>query len=550
MDLETRLATAVDPQQRISLLNQLAEALRGKDIQQAIQLAQQASQLSLQGVFVDRSYLRGLATSQYQLGQFLREVNRYDQAIQHLLEAQRLFEQVGTPLEKSKALNLLGLNYLSLSAYAESLEYFLGALKIFHELGEKNQEAEVLNNIGQLYLFLADYQKATSYLFRSLDSARLTVHKRCEADALNNLCSAFCALNEYHKAIDFGLRSASIYQEIGCLTGQVGVLNSVGDAYLSMRDFAQALAFFTLAQEVAEKIDYKVELARAWQKISDVYLQVNKLNQALNFASRALITARKIGDKKQQYECYQKLALIYKKQNDFEKALAHFEYFVAIRQEVFNEESDSRLKRLEVIHQLERIRKDAEISHLRNAALQQEIEERKKAETQLRDLATSDPLTGLFNRRQFFALADRELVRSRFMGYSLAVILMDLDYFKQINDTHGHLVGDKVLMAVAHNIGAIIRETDLACRYGGDEFILLLPETELLAAKKVADRLRRSIIVHTVPTERGPISVKASLGVVGVSGKIETTLEDLLSRADQALYKAKESGRNRVVIAA
>ena len=222
----------------------------------------------------------------------------------------------------------------------------------------------------------------------------------------------------------------------------------------------------------------------------------------------------------------------------------------AIRQEVFNEESDSRLKRLEVIHQLERIRKDAEISHLRNAALQQEIEERKKAETQLRDLATSDPLTGLFNRRQFFALADRELVRSRFMGYSLAVILMDLDSFKQINDTHGHLVGDKVLMAVAHNIGAIIRETDLACRYGGDEFILLLPETELLAAKKVADRLRRSIIVHTVPTERGPISVKASLGVVGVTGKIETTLEDLLSRADQALYKANENRRNRVVIAA
>ncbi len=212
--------------------------------------------------------------------------------------------------------------------------------------------------------------------------------------------------------------------------------------------------------------------------------------------------------------------------------------------------SDSRLKRLEVIHQLERIRKDAEISHLRNAALQQEIEERKKAETQLRDLATSDPLTGLFNRRQFFALAERELVRSRFMGHSLAIILMDLDYFKQINDTHGHLVGDKVLMAVARNIGAIVRDTDLACRFGGDEFILLLPETELLAAKKVADRLRRSIIVHSVPSERGPISTKASLGVVGVAGKMEVTLEDLLARADRALYQAKENGRNRVVIAA
>lgn len=549
MDLETRLAAATDPKQRIDLLNQLADALRGKDIQQAIELTQQASQLSLQGAFIDRTYLRGLAVSQFQLGQFLREVNRFDQAIQHLLEAQRLFEQVGTPLEKSKVLNLLGLNYLSLSAFAESLEYFLSALKIFHELGEKNQEAEVLNNIGSLYLFLADYQKATSYLFRSLDSAKVTNHKRCEADALNNLCSAYCSLNDYQKAIDFGLRSASIFQEIGCLTGQVEVLNSVGDAYLSMRDFAQALAFFQLAQDVSEKIDHKVELARAWQKMSDVYLQLNRLDLALNFASRALITTRKIGDKKQQYECYQKLALIYKKQNDFEKALAHFEQFVAIRQEVFNEESDSRLKRLEVIHQLERIRKDAEISHLRNVALQQEIEERKRAETQLRDLATSDPLTGLFNRRHFFSLAERELVRSRFLGTSMAVILMDLDHFKLINDTHGHLVGDKVLMAVAHNIEAIIRDTDLACRYGGDEFILLLPETELLAAKKVADRLRRSILVHPVHSERGSISIKASLGVVGISGKNELTLEDLLAQADRALYQAKESGRNRVIIA-
>src|SRR5512137_1394249 len=100
MDLETRLAATSDPLQRIDMLNQLALSLQGKNIQRAIELSKQASQLAMQGAYSDRAYMRGLAVSQYQLGLFLRDVNRYDQAIQYLIEAQRLFDQVGTLMEK------------------------------------------------------------------------------------------------------------------------------------------------------------------------------------------------------------------------------------------------------------------------------------------------------------------------------------------------------------------------------------------------------------------------------------------------------------------
>lgn len=154
----------------------------------------------------------------------------------------------------------------------------------------------------------------------------------------------------------------------------------------------------------------------------------------------------------------------------------------------------------------------------------------------------TDPKTGLYNAR-FFSERGEEIVERGQGLTSLAMI--DLDFLREINNTYGHLAGDDVIAAVARMIAADARATDMAARFGGEEFALLMPSTSLESAAIVADRIRDSVAAMIVPTEGERLSVTVSIGVASGSG----TLEELIRRADRALYRAKERGRNVVVLA-
>jgi diguanylate cyclase (GGDEF)-like protein/PAS domain S-box-containing protein len=160
-------------------------------------------------------------------------------------------------------------------------------------------------------------------------------------------------------------------------------------------------------------------------------------------------------------------------------------------------------------------------------------------------LATLDELTNVFNRRRLFELGERELERSRRYQMPLSAILLDIDHFKKINDTYGHTTGDRVLTGIAAVISRNIREIDLFGRYGGEEFVVLLPQAEFGPAREVAERLRMLVSELSFHTERGELSVTISLGIAGITAEVHS-LATLIDRADQAMYAAKQAGRNRV----
>lgn len=167
---------------------------------------------------------------------------------------------------------------------------------------------------------------------------------------------------------------------------------------------------------------------------------------------------------------------------------------------------------------------------------------------ELEALATRDPLTGLLNRREFVRQADLELARARRLGAPLSLIMLDLDHFKTINDRHGHAVGDEVLRQTARHMAGTTRQTDRVARFGGEEFVLLLPDTSAEQARHLAEKLREGLAHARVPALGMPVT--ASLGVATVSGTESVTLDAMLHEADLALYEAKRSGRNRTVVAA
>ncbi len=174
-----------------------------------------------------------------------------------------------------------------------------------------------------------------------------------------------------------------------------------------------------------------------------------------------------------------------------------------------------------------------------------DISVQKELEAELQSLAATDSLTGTLNRRAFLEKANEEIYRSARYDKPLTVAMFDLDHFKQVNDTYGHNVGDRCIVMLADVVKSSVRQSDLFARFGGEEFVLLLPETQLAPALQLCERLRQKVEAERIDTGDGAISVTVSVGVADFQQNT-TTLEEIIARADAALYSAKRNGRNQV----
>ena len=170
-----------------------------------------------------------------------------------------------------------------------------------------------------------------------------------------------------------------------------------------------------------------------------------------------------------------------------------------------------------------------------------------KFHAEIERLAISDGLTGLFNHRHFQERLTQEMRRLERLSGSLSVLILDIDYFKRVNDTYGHPVGDAVLKGVAAIIRTTIREIDIAARYGGEEFAIILPGTEARGAMKMAERLRKTIMEEKYSGEGDTFRVTVSIGVAAYPNGVKSK-EELIDRADKALYHAKHAGRNQCML--
>lgn len=203
--------------------------------------------------------------------------------------------------------------------------------------------------------------------------------------------------------------------------------------------------------------------------------------------------------------------------------------------------------------------KEEELTRI-TEALQREVYEKaealtalSKSEARFRYMAEHDALTGMYNRRSFYDMAVMDLERARKKGQPCLLIMFDIDNFKFFNDTYGHLEGDAALRHVAQTVKSQLREQDLFGRYGGEEFILLIPNVEKEQCATIAERIRVAVFSTPVETSAGPASITVSVGAVAVpakgAGDLKVDyLEKMIFYADKSLYEAKNSGRNRMVI--
>ncbi len=430
-DLESRLVDVTDPRDKVDLLNMLAFELADYDPQQALELSERASVLARQDV---PCYYDGLAESLYRHVILCLELEDYAAVLLVALEAIPLLDTLGALRKKALVLNTVGGAYLFLGDYPEALRSLLVATEIFEELGDKFWLGGVLSNVGYLYLELGDPEKALIYLERSLDLIRDVGNKKLEADALDNSCNAHYMLKEYPQALRCGLESVRLYREIAHRRGEAEALDSLGEVYWAYGDTEQATVCFQSALHISQEIGANFEATEALLRIGRLYHYLGQFEKAVSTLQRALALAEKLAAKHKLYECHQALATVYRQQGMFENALLHYEQFHVLEQAVFNEQANSRVRYLEFNQQLEAARKEAEITQLKNVALQKEVTERRLAEEAAQSLVQQMRVLAEMGR-EISATLDlkvvlkriAERVKTMFVADNVAIYLCQTD---------------------------------------------------------------------------------------------------------------------------
>jgi diguanylate cyclase (GGDEF)-like protein len=545
--LEVSLANAKTTPEKITALNALAWELRNNGTARVQPLAEEAFVLSEQ-----TANKKGLAESTLLLASCEEQRSNYALAKDLAEQSRVLFQSLGDRKGESYSLNLLGTVCWNISDYPKALDYFEQSLKIRQTIGDMQGVSSSLNNLGNLYDRIYDYPKALAYLQQCLQlSTELSYHSM-EATALLNISDVYNKLGENTTALSYGKRSLDICQTYGYKNFEANALLNLGNTYRGLSDYAKASAYYEKSLKLSQAIDDRRCEAYSWLHIGNLFLKAryiwsptaNTEVSTIGCLHQALTIANDIQSKEIVFEAHEALSQAYEQVGDMGLALEHYKLFHASRQDVFNEEQSRKLQNQIIASQVEQARKDAEIYRLKNVVLAEALAEaeslRKVAEQQARE----DGLTGLYNRRQFNFLFENEFSRARRYHIPLSVAIADIDFFKKVNDTYSHEVGDKVLRTFAKIIKQSCRETDVVARYGGEEFVFVFPETAIENAVHACEKIRLAVESFDWSKVQQGLRVTMSMGVSS-----DTTVENhekMLAIADAKLYEAKYNGRNQV----
>ena len=537
------LCDAMTDQDRIDEIDQLttdAWEIRWSDIARARTQAERALSLA-----TEVGYPKGEADSLSVLAYCQTGTGEFPEALSQALRAMEVYRDLKDDAGYAYTAHLVSQAYRQMNDLPRALKYALPGLEVARRIDDPRYRMGLLMTLGGAYVDRGDYDAALRCAREVLEASDPETTPGFHADALNSIAFTHYLMGDAAGGLAYADQAIALHQRIGHPERSLYALHTAGVIRLALDRANEARAFFERGLDKAQKegirtsiIEFRVELGRLAEREGDVESAFEHLHEALEVAEGLESPLR-------QAEVHRRLAELYKSIGDFERALEHLETFHRLDKQVFNEQSDQRMKALQVQHEVVQAQKEAEIYRLENVSLHAEVEHRKQTETELREIAAQDPLTGIYNRQYFERRAEAILNRADRAQEPLGLVLLDLDEFKALNDTHGHLTGDVALRTLAQRIGTLMRQSDLLGRYGGDEFVLLLREATQHHCLEVAERIRGSLDERSL-TPRADIPTTVSIGVVHRPIDVDTDLLTLLERADEALYQAKKSGKNRV----
>jgi len=435
--------------------------------------------------------------------------------------------------------------------YDSSIDYGLKALELFRQFGTADDINDVIANTGGVYISMNQYEKGLEYTQRALEYAKSKNDREALSFFLNNCGIALNKLGRHDEAVVNYEEAISIKLELGKKRELCNSYMNLAQVFLDIGNYSKAFEVLEKVGPIAEEISDLQILKELSFHMADYYRGNGLFDSALELLSSYVEFHTEAGSLSKIPNALKEMADIHETIGETKAALDEYKRLVSINERLYREASNARMVELESSFRVQQKMQEIEMLNSQNHELEEakltiERRNRELLETQekleianemLKTQAETDPLTGLLNQKRMYPIIEMEIERALRYGGFLSMIMIDLDDFKRINDIYGHLTGDNVLKAAAVIVKNSVRRSDYAFRYGGEEFLLLLPSTNIENASATANRLREEIPASLKPR------VTLSAGISTWKGEDAT---DFIRKTDALLYLAKENGKDRI----
>ena len=528
---ELRKTSPDSDRELATLLCDLTARYFYRDLPRAMECALEAREIS------DRCGFReGSARSRRMIGTVSWAMGELPEALESLESAREGYRGLNDPKGEASCINNLGLVLQNMGEFAQAMEKHLEALAIREELGDRSEQSLSLTNIANICNWSGQYRSALKYHLRALRIRVELDDPRGKADSMANLGLVHMALGRPEEAQGYYFDALRIYEELGDLNGIGNCSNNIGISMVDIGRLDDALTHYDRALSSYRQRGHRGGEAGTLVNLGKLRMERGELDEASTAFNGSLELARDTGDTYVIMNVLSSMADLCELREDYRLALEYHRESDRLRSKLRDSEVFSTLSRLEQRRLEETVRE----SRRRESRLT----ERQEA---YRELSMTDPLTGVLNRRHFMEEAGDAVSTAMSSGSALSLAMVDIDSFKEINDGHGHQVGDRVMIRVCELLRSCIRPDDLLARYGGDEFVVLFrhcpPEVASGILGRVLTELRQDA-VETLP----PGAVTLSCGVAGLGEHdlMASDLDSLIATADSRLYLAKNGGRDRI----
>ncbi len=471
--------------------------------------------------------------------------------LEYARKAEQAAKFQGDAREQAEAHLTQGVLYGQLSVYQLAIEHCTKAYQLFRDQWPL-RAASALNNTAIIYKELGQSERAIEYY----DSARKAMQNSespsaedlGEADAMNlgiilsNLGRLLGAGGSYKEGYSFLTQSRDIFRSCEKPAYQAHSIAKYADVLCEEGRGDEAEARYREALELMEGVPVKSWLEEILLNFATLLMDSNRHGEA-----RALLLSaeKKLANQQpipMNIRCYELLARYYEHQGDLEKALSYQRRALGKQKELGRLIGDNNLSKALALLDLERVKLEGELYRIQNTELRDLKTRLEDSNRKLKKQLIHDPLTGLLNRRYLMTHMPGELARITRSGEDFGVVFADVDNFKMINDTHSHQAGDQVLQRVASLLTGCLRKADLVIRYGGDEFILLLPGAGENKVNTVISKINKAVESEDWDEISPELTVRMSLG--GVKADRNLDLQQILQIADQRMYAAKRSAES------
>ena len=545
--LQQQVDAETNPIKKVKLLNEMALVLEDRDLAHAIRVVDEAVTIAKSLDETQNDAVEVIANSLFTRGQLSLETSNYELAISSIYQALPLITGSKDDLLNGRSFEVLAKANFALGNAPEGFEFSWQALGYYENLPNHRWQAGLYNLIGRQYMKMGQNEWAEKYFQQAFDQLEGMPKNKTHADIHLNWSMLDTKLENFERARHQVQEAIVIYRSFDAMEKLTKALVILGRIHEAEQDYDGALEHFNQALQNTEEFQFVYRKAWVLLAIGQVALEKHDNDQAFNSLHQGLELTEQLNMRREGYRINRLLARAYKQTGNFDRSLEHFENFYLLEKQIEKDQDVQRVRSLEIMHQVEQIRKSSKLFRHQSRALREQLDILRKTQESVSSVIITDPLTGILNRKHFLTILENDHLNIEHYGKVVSMIMLDIDQFKKVNQERGNLVADQILVDLAYRIRLEFRQQDLIWRISGEEFVVLLPNTECKHAQILAERLLAQVNEYAFEIGKQKIYITITMGIACTSANKEKSVDLLLEHASQAWSIAKKEGGNQVV---